>query len=145
MHLTIYTDGGARGNPGPAAAGVVIYRGAERLAASGQYLGEPLTNNWAEYEAVIFALVKALELELKGSDIDFRLDSLLVVEQLRGNWKIKEPSLKPQAQKVRDLLKDFGQVTFTHIPREQNKEADAMVNEALDARNVLACAARRAY
>ena len=134
MHLTIYTDGGARGNPGPAAAGIVIYRGSERLASSGQFLGEHLTNNWAEYEAVIFALGKALELELKGSDIDFRLDSLLVVEQLKGNWKIKEPSLKPQAQKARDLMKEFGTVTFTHIPREKNKEADKLVNEALDAR-----------
>lgn len=133
MPLTIYTDGGARGNPGPAGIGVVIYRGAERIAAQGEYLGDKITNNWAEYEAVVFALVKALELELRGSDIDFKLDSLLVVEQLKGNWKIKEPSLKPQAEKVRGLLKEFGRVTFSHIPREANKEADALVNQALDA------------
>ena len=134
MQLTIYTDGGARGNPGPAAIGVVIVRDGATIAAQGEYIGERVTNNWAEYEAVIFAMVKALELECRGADIDFRLDSLLVVEQLKGNWKIKEPSLKPQAQKARDLMKEFGTVTFTHIPREKNKEANKLVNEALDAR-----------
>jgi ribonuclease HI len=132
MSIIIYTDGGARGNPGPAAIGVVIYRDQEKIAGVGEYIGERLTNNWAEYEAVIFALLKALELELIGADIEFKLDSLLVVEQLKGNWRIKEPSLKPQVEKVRGLLKDFGRVTFTHIPREENKEADALVNEALD-------------
>ncbi|MBI5469776.1 ribonuclease HI family protein [Candidatus Kaiserbacteria bacterium] len=131
MGVVIYTDGGARGNPGPAAAGVVILKGAEKFEVM-QYLGDKQTNNWAEYEAVIIALGKMLELELRDSDIEFRLDSLLVVEQLKGNWKIKEPELKKQVAKVKSLLKDFGTVRFTHIPREENSEADALVNEALD-------------
>ncbi|MEK7098887.1 MAG: ribonuclease HI family protein, partial [Patescibacteria group bacterium] len=97
-----------------------------------QYLGEKQTNNWAEYEAVVIALGRALEMLLRDRDLEFRLDSQLVVEQLKGNWKIKEPNLKQQAQKVRDLLKDFGTVTFTYVPREENKEADRLVNEALD-------------
>lgn len=129
----IYTDGGARGNPGPAAAGVVILKGADVIATSSQYLGERQTNNWAEYEAVVIALLKMIELQVGKADIEFRLDSKLVVEQLMGNWKIKEPTLKPQVQKVKDLLNDFGTVTFHYVPREQNKEADRLVNEALDA------------
>jgi ribonuclease HI len=129
--IIIYTDGGARGNPGPAAAGVVILDGEKRLEYK-QYLGERQTNNWAEYEAVLFAIGKLLEDLYLQRDLEFRLDSQLVVEQLNGNWKIKEPELKKQAAKVRSLLKDFGSVTFTYIPREENKEADRLVNEALD-------------
>lgn len=129
--VVIYTDGGARGNPGPAAAGVVILDGTERVEIK-QYLGAHQTNNWAEYEAVVIALGKALELMMRGRDVEFRLDSKLVVEQLMGNWKIKEEGLKKQATKVRSLLHDFGAVTFTYVPREQNKDADRLVNEALD-------------
>jgi len=131
--VTIYTDGGARGNPGPAGAGVVIIDGDKKTEVKA-YLGNPVTNNWAEYEAVVIALGKAHELLLRDRDLDFKLDSQLVVEQLKGNWKIKEPELKKQAQKVRDLLEGFGTVTFTYIPREENKEADRLVNEALDER-----------
>jgi ribonuclease HI len=129
--VVIYTDGGARGNPGPAAAGVVIIDGAKTREVKA-YLGEMRTNNWAEYEAVVIALGTCLEMLLRDRDLEFRLDSQLVVEQLKGNWKIKEPALKEQAAKVRELLKDFGAVTFTHVPREENKEADRLVNEALD-------------
>ncbi len=132
MAVVIYTDGGARGNPGPAAAGVVILNGAEKTEVM-EYLGRRQTNNWAEYEAVVIALGKLLEMGLRDVDIEFRLDSLLVVEQLKGNWKIKEPELKKQAAKVKSLLKDFGRVRFTHIPRDENSEADRLVNEALDA------------
>lgn len=131
MSLVIYTDGGARNNPGPAGAGVVIYQDEKKIVEAKQYLGEQ-TNNWAEYEAVLLALGKAHETLLRGKDIEFRLDSLLVVEQLKGKWKIKEPNLKVQAQRVREALKDFGTVTFTHVPREKNKEADKLVNEAID-------------
>lgn len=128
--VVIYTDGGARNNPGPAGAGVVIYKEGELIAEVKEYLGEQ-TNNWAEYEAVAIALEKAKELDLTG-DIEFRLDSKLVVEQLMGNWKIKEPTLKPQVAKVKELLRDFGSVTFHYIPREENTEADRLVNEAID-------------
>lgn len=129
--VTIYTDGGARGNPGPAGAGVVIIDGEKKTEVKA-YLGDRQTNNWAEYEAVIIALGKCLEMLLLKRDLAFRLDSQLVVEQLSGNWKIKEPELKKQAAKVHSLLKDFGTVTFTYVPRAENKEADRLVNEALD-------------
>lgn len=132
MSVVIYTDGGARGNPGPAGAGVVILKGGVVVGEVSKYLGPVQTNNWAEYEAVALALAKAKELGLTG-DIEFRLDSKLVVEQLMGNWKIKEPTLKPQVAKVKELLKDFGNVRFGYVPREQNKEADRLVNEAIDA------------
>ncbi|HWO07471.1 MAG TPA: ribonuclease HI family protein [Candidatus Paceibacterota bacterium] len=129
--VIVYTDGGARGNPGPAGAGIVIIDGGKRIELK-QFLGKRQTNNWAEYEAVIIALGLLLEIGLLGRDVEFRLDSQLVVEQLKGNWKIKEPALKEQAAKVRGLLDEFGIVTFTYVPREENKEADRLVNEALD-------------
>ncbi len=80
----------------------------------------------------MIALGKMLELGLRDTDFEFKLDSKLVVEQLMGNWKIKEPELKKQVLKVQSLLKDFGKVRFSHIPREENSAADALVNEALD-------------
>lgn len=131
MSVVIYTDGGARGNPGPAGAGAVILKDGTVIAEIKKYLGPVQTNNWAEYEAVVLALEKAKELGLTG-DIEFRLDSKLVVEQLMGNWKIKEPTLKPQVAKVKALLADFDTVRFGYIPREKNKEADRLVNEAID-------------
>ena len=132
QNIIVYTDGGARGNPGPAGAGVVIKEGDTLLAEVKQFIGEHQTNNWAEYEAVIIAIGKLLELLLRDRNVEFRLDSLLVVEQLKGNWKIKEAGLKIQAAKVQSLLKDFGEVTFTHVPREENTDADRLVNEAID-------------
>jgi len=131
MSVIVYTDGGARGNPGPAGAGVVILHDGTTTEVKA-YLGDRQTNNWAEYEAVVIALGKLLEMNLRDTDVEFRLDSKLVVEQLEGNWKIKEPNLKDQAERVRGLLKDFGRVSFTYVPREKNKEADRLVNEALD-------------
>jgi ribonuclease HI len=131
--VTIYTDGGARGNPGPAAAGVVIKEGAKMLLEFGEYLGPVQTNNFAEYQAVILAL-EALKREgYAGRSIEFKMDSKLVVEQVSGNWKIKEPSLKPLVAKIRELLADFPQHSFAHIPRADNAEADAQVNLVLDA------------
>ena len=80
------------------------------IAEVSQYLGDRQTNNWAEYEAVVIALMKLMELQVGKVDLEFRLDSKLVVEQLMGNWKIKEPTLKPQVQKVKDVLHNFGTV-----------------------------------
>ncbi len=132
MPITIYTDGGARGNPGPAAAGVVIKEGDATLLEFGEYLGPVQTNNYAEYMAVILAL-EALKREgHAGRTLEFKMDSKLVVEQVLGNWKIKEPTLKPLVAKIRALLTDFPEYSFTHIPREDNYEADALVNQALD-------------
>lgn len=132
MSIVVFTDGGARNNPGSAGAGVVIYQDGEKKVEMAHFLGEKQTNNWAEYEAVVIALGKLLEMGLRDHDIQFKLDSQLVVEQIKGNWKIKEPTLKSQVEKVQGLLKDFRTVTFTHIPREENKEADKLVNQAID-------------
>ncbi|MBI2406515.1 MAG: ribonuclease HI family protein [Candidatus Harrisonbacteria bacterium] len=128
--LVIFTDGGARGNPGPAAIGAVI--GGKPY---GEYIGET-TNNVAEYKALIFALKKAVALLGKekagATEVRCNLDSELLVKQLRGEYKIKDSALQPLFVEVWNAKQDFKSVTFTHIPREQNKLADKMVNEALD-------------
>lgn len=130
-HLAINTDGGARGNPGPAAIGIVIKTPAgEVVAAWGKTIGET-TNNQAEYQALEAALEKAKE--LGAEQVDCYLDSLLVVQQVKGEWKVKEATLKPNVDRVRALARQFKKVTFNHVPREQNAEADQLVNEALDA------------
>lgn len=129
--IIIYTDGGARNNPGPAGAGVVILDRKRKVELK-RFLGNQ-TNNWAEYEAVSIALTEAKRLGLGGREIEVRTDSKLVVEQLLGNWKIKEPALKLQFQKVRaQIVQNFPHIRFVHIPREENKEADRLVNEAVD-------------
>ncbi len=130
MPVIINTDGGARNNPGPAAAGVVINDGG-KLTEVKKYLGEQ-TNNWAEYEAVVIALNAAKKLGLTGRTLEIRMDSKLCVEQISGNWKIKEPTLRPQVAKVHALLKDFAAHRFVYVPRAENAEADRLVNEALD-------------
>ena len=128
--IVIYTDGGARGNPGRAGAGYVFVDGHKIIHEGKKFLGDNLTNNWAEYEAVALALTDA---EAQGhKKIEVRMDSLLVVEQLSGNWKIKDAGLKEQAAKVRTLLAKFSEYKFVHVPREENVEADRLVNEAID-------------
>lgn len=130
--ITIFTDGGARGNPGPAAAGIVIKEAGNTLLEFGEYLGPVQTNNFAEYQAVILALDALKREGHAGRELEFKMDSKLVVEQVLGNWKIKEPTLKPLVAKIRALLADFPKHSFTHIPRAENAEADALVNQALD-------------
>jgi ribonuclease HI len=128
--LLIYTDGGSRGNPGPSASGFVIQTNDERLLyEDGKYLGIT-TNNQAEYQAVKLALEKALE--LGGRRLNLRLDSQLVVNQLIGSYQIKNRDLWPIHQSIKQLIKKFEKVTFTHVRREFNREADAMVNKILD-------------
>ncbi|MCL5435507.1 MAG: ribonuclease HI family protein [Patescibacteria group bacterium] len=130
MKFSLYSDGGARGNPGPAAYGVAIFDESGRLVEKfKKYLGE-LTNNQAEYEGVVAGLSKAAE--FTASEIDFYLDSELVVKQLKGEYKIKNPGLQPLAAKVLALTNKFSRVNFHHVPREKNKLADQLVNEALD-------------
>ncbi|MFC1594900.1 ribonuclease HI family protein [Patescibacteria group bacterium] len=134
--LIIYTDGGSRGNPGPAAIGVVIENGQrEVLKKYGEKIGEK-TNNEAEYEAIIFALKKAKQLfgkeKTKKMNIDMYMDSELVASQLSGKYKIEEERLFPYFIKIWNLKFDFGKITFNHILRNKNKEADRMLNEALD-------------
>lgn len=131
MKLTIYTDGGARGNPGPAATGVVIKDEAgKNVAAYGEYIGE-VTNNTAEYRAIISALEKAKT--LGGTTVDCYLDSLLLVEQLNGKWHVREPHLQKLFVQAWNAAAQFKKATFTHVRREKNKEADALVNKTLDA------------
>jgi ribonuclease HI len=134
--LTIYTDGGARGNPGPAAVGVVIQDGkGEVLKEWGEYMGET-TNNRAEYEGVVRALEEAKKIfgdKLRDMEVEVKMDSELVVRQLMGQYKVKDAGLKEQFARVATLLEDTPHITFTHVRREQNARADELVNEALDA------------
>lgn len=128
--LIIYTDGGARGNPGPAAIGVVIFDASgKEVKKFGKHIGTT-TNNQAEYRALIAALefVKALG----AQTLACHSDSELVVKQLQGKYKIREPGLKPLAEEVLRLTGKFTRVEFIHVPREKNKLADMLVNEALD-------------
>lgn len=135
--IHIYTDGGSRGNPGPAALGVVFFDEQGNVFKEyGEVLGVR-TNNEAEYEAVVFALKKAKQLFgkecLKRAHIEVRMDSQLAVEQLSGRYKIENEKLQPLFMKIWNLRVELGgRVSFTHVPREQNKEADRMVNAALD-------------
>lgn len=130
--LVIYTDGGARGNPGPAAIGAVV--GSKKY---GEYIGET-TNNVAEYKALVFALKKAKALlgkaKAKETGVFCYMDSELLMKQLTGQYKIENEDLQPLWLEIWNLKLDFKSVEFYHIPREKNKEADRMVNEALDNR-----------
>ncbi|MDO8553124.1 MAG: ribonuclease HI family protein [bacterium] len=132
--LVIYTDGGARNNPGPAGAGAVIIDGAKKIEIK-KFLGNQ-TNNWAEYEAVALALAEAKKRGFAKRAIEVRLDSQLVAEQLSNHYQIKEETLWPQYMKVHNLLvANFPDAVFNYVPREQNKEADRLVNEAIDEAN----------
>jgi ribonuclease HI len=135
MKLIINTDGGARGNPGPASIGVVIADSVGHIIGRHKkYIGEA-TNNCAEYKALILALQEALAISNKQSAVSFleiRMDSELIVRQMQGRYKIKEPALKLLAAEVLKLISHFKNVTFHHVPREQNKEADKLVNQAID-------------
>lgn len=130
MKLKTFTDGGARGNPGPAGIGVVIKdESGEVVYKKGKYIGKT-TNNQAEYQALIFALEKAHE--LKATEVACYLDSELVVKQVKGEYKVKEPTLAMLYLKVWNLKNKFSSISFHHIYREKNVEADALVNLALD-------------
>lgn len=135
--IIIYTDGGSRGNPGPSAIGVIFCNGKGQVCKKySDYLGDNLTNNEAEYQAVIFALQKFKALFGKklaeSSEVEMRMDSELLVKQLNGEYKVLEPKIQELFLKVWNLKIDFKKVKFNHIPREKNKEADALVNECLD-------------
>ena len=131
----IYTDGGSRGNPGPSALGVVVTEESGKvLKEYSHYLGE-VTNNQAEYEAVIFALQKAKQLGIK--EVELRVDSELIGRQLLGMYKIKDPDLQPLFLKAWNLRLDYDKVDIKIIPREQNRKADKLVNRELDGKNKL--------
>ncbi len=132
--ITIHTDGGARGNPGPAGVGVVISVDGIK-SEYGEYIGET-TNNEAEYWAVIFAF-KKLKQQLgsekcKNSSVEFLLDSELVVKQLNKEYKLKDKNIQNFFIEIWNLTFDVGKASFKHIPREKNGDADRIVNEVLD-------------
>jgi ribonuclease HI len=133
--FTINTDGGARGNPGPAAIGVVVHQNGKVIHEHKKYIGEQ-TNNTAEYEALLYS-VQWLQSFLSDNPIEhceFLLDSKLVIEQTQGHWKVKEAHLQTYVQKIRSLLQTLScSYSFRYVPRAQNAEADALVNQALDA------------
>lgn len=127
----INTDGGARGNPGPAGIGVVFFSPTGQvLHGFKAYIGEA-TNNIAEYKALVLALREAARLGYE--ELLVNMDSELVVRQMQGVYKIKEPNLKVLSGQVLALSNQFKKITYRHVPREQNREADRLVNEAIDA------------
>lgn len=130
-HVIIYSDGGSRGNPGPSASGFVVMSRQEHVIhEGGMYLGIT-TNNQAEYHGVRLGLEKALEMGART--VDFRIDSLLVVNQMNGIYTIKNRELWPIHERIQELVKKFDKVTFTHVKREFNQLADGMVNKILNA------------
>jgi ribonuclease HI len=131
--LVIYCDGGARGNPGPAAIGAVVLDPSTdpptRLATVSETIGVA-TNNVAEYRALVAALEAAREFQARS--VRVRADSQLLVRQLKGRYKVKQPHLRPHYERARALLAEYEDVDLAHVPREENTEADALVNAALD-------------
>lgn len=137
MEFTLYADGGSRGNPGPAGAGAVVFDNlGKRVVEVADYLGVA-TNNIAEYEAILRGLKKLAEEylpeHLHEAKLTIRMDSKLVIEQLKGNYKVKHPNLVPRYLEVKNVLaRSFRDVTFEHVYRENNKDADALANLAMD-------------
>jgi len=127
--LTTYTDGGARGNPGPAGIGVVIMEGDRVVDSFGRYIGET-TNNQAEYRALVAALERASELGAK--EVECKLDSELVVKQMLREYKVRDKDLQPLFLVAYNLSIGFKKITFQHVRREFNAAADAEVNVAID-------------
>ena len=128
MKIEIFTDGGALNNPGPAAIGIVIKYG-NKLKTYAEKIKDS-TNNQAEYQALKFGLEEAIKSNVKKLHV--YMDSLLVVNQLNGIYKVKNRDLLPIYESIKELLKKFREVTIEHVPREFNKLADAEVNKALD-------------
>jgi ribonuclease HI len=135
VRLVVEADGGSRGNPGPAGYGAVVIdpRTDEVLAERAEGLGVT-TNNVAEYRALIAGLRAAQA--LGAIDVEVRMDSKLVVEQMSGRWKVKHPAMQPLAREAAELVREIGQVAFRWVPRERNRRADALANRAMDAQAV---------
>ena len=132
MKARLYTDGGARGNPGPAAYGYVLEaEDGTVLAAEGRSIGIA-TNNVAEYRGLVAGLAKAVELSIP--ELEVRSDSELIVKQMRGEYRVKNASLRSLSVEAAHLARQLTHVEYRHVPRERNELADSLVNEALDAR-----------
>jgi len=128
MKLEIFTDGGCSGNPGEAAIGVVIKNGGKTVKTLGFSIGQG-TNNIAEYTALIYALQEALI--LKADEVSVKADSELMCKQVSGEYKVKHENIKPLFVQVKHLVTGFKLFRITHVPREQNSEADALVRQVL--------------
>jgi ribonuclease HI len=130
--LRLYSDGAARGNPGPSGAGAVLVEpGGQVVAKLGKYLGHQ-TNNYAEYMGLLLGLRHARSLGAK--EIEVFADSELLIRQLGGRYQVKSPSLRPLYEEAVKLLNDFSRVKLVHVPREMNAAADEMSNKAIDER-----------
>ena len=129
MELTVYTDGASRSNPGEAGAGVSILQGGKLVEGIARYLGKT-TNNIAEYTAAIIGLEAALK--HGATKVKLLADSELMVKQLNGQYKVKNEGLKPLHARAKELIAKIGSVEVQYIPRERNKEADALANKAID-------------
>jgi len=137
MKWTLYADGGSRGNPGLSGAGAVVFDAlGKRIVEVSDFLGIA-TNNIAEYEALLRGLI-ALHTEypknyFKHGTLIVRMDSKLVIEQMKGVYKVKHPNLMPRYFEIKNIIsRHFGVVSFEHIPREKNIDADSLANEAMD-------------
>lgn len=130
MSYKLYTDGGARGNPGPGAIGIVIMNDKDEVIyEASKYIGK-CTNNEAEYTALQQGLKDSLDRKIESLDVF--MDSELVVKQLNGEYKVKNDRLKDIYNEIKKISTGFSKVTYSHIKREKNKKADLLVNEALD-------------
>ena len=128
--VILYCDGGARGNPGPAAIGVVLLNaGGKIIKEAAAYLGEQ-TNNQAEYKALLRGLEEAKK--IKADEVNIFMDSELVVKQIKREYKVKDPELAKIFVKVWNLLNSFSRYSIKHVPRARNARADALVNRELD-------------
>ena len=130
LALQLFTDGASRGNPGQAGAGIAIFdEEGNELVGTGQYLGQ-CTNNEAEYRALLFGLAKCGE--FGRGRLKVHLDSELIVKQIRGEYRVKHPNLKPLFQEAMQKLSDFASFSVTHVQREKNSRADELANLAID-------------
>lgn len=135
MRLTLYTDGGSRGNPGPAGIGIyAVEKESGREWRYGEYIGST-TNNIAEYHALCYALDRCLERGV--SEVEIYMDSELIVKQIKGIYKVKNEGLLPYYKKIKEMLSGIKKTSITHVLREKNKVADSLVNRALDERGVI--------
>jgi ribonuclease HI len=131
VKVVVNVDGGSRGNPGPAAiAAVVTDPSGEELTERSETIGEA-TNNVAEYRALLLGI--DLAKELGADEVEFVGDSKLIVEQVKGNWKVKQDHLRPLHTKAKDALRELPSWSIRHVKRDENTRADELLNEALDA------------
>ena len=129
-HYTLMFDGGSRGNPGVCGSGFVIYEGEIQKWQGYKKVSEKNTNNFAEYMGIILGMAFSIEKDIKNLHV--KGDSLLVVNQLLGKWKVNSPNLKPLYKNATELMKEFNVLTISHVKRDKNKVADSLANKAMD-------------